>query len=948
MTDPTSPQQKVAAIADAFSHPQALAQGLFRAGVVFAVVIGSVVLARIGTGTARVCAAAFILVTLGIALWKVWQARRAAQNPEHWFEKTLDEVDTELAGRVRRAYRLFLATQAQADAPSPSAGPSRELARLHVRRALDEVDLKQVAHWAKLRRLRALRAGWSVLLLCFAALLVWPLVVVEGLDVLLARRGVGPMALSYVEDVQLTAEWPAYLDGTGERKRLGSELVGIPEGSEIEVRVVPRVLGRELLLTDGMKRVPLVSDGQGALVARWVADNPAGLKVAARFGDVLLYDLRSTRLEPLSDLAPVVRLAGAPRTLQLSEVERLELTFVASDDHGLSQVDLVLSSGQRQVRTELARLDGQSRFYRGGHALTSEHELLRRAFLPVHVRIEARDGNTATGPLWGRSQEYVLLPEPLGKAIAQRHIALRQFRRAVSAYVAADHQAGYSASSKRQDAERAASEALSAALAALEQEWTTDPAAPRRSLAFLLAQVEALVGGGKKSAPPEAVLLAVDALGHQLAQREGKQLAQDLGQSVEEIAVQARQLRFDPTSLSHQGVLDLLAGNELGANQLAEVGQLGFDLGSVALADLARITRLVKERSFDRAEAAALHLAERLKRATPSFSSTGGGSAGVESGAPRGSPSGGQMDRGQPASSAPEDFERAASEVNQLAQEGASELSELESLLEEAEQALKSDFEKDPALDEALAELRQALEGLPEVGRGTGSASSEAASARSQAEAMAEALEAHELEEGVERGHDAEQALKRARTLLEQGFGYIDEQRVERAERAVSKAIEEAKRSLAEHSAKSAQLNQGKQRERAERQRELAQRARELAAQGGLSEATLPRENLQHLERAAGLLNEAARALDRGDGQKSLELAEDAQAHLERASFESKEDASEAEDEGAEGDELALSGRVPGQEQDRAKDFRLRVEQGLGRGSGRLSPAVRRYAEDLK
>ncbi|HXS16913.1 MAG TPA: hypothetical protein VN764_06980, partial [Polyangiaceae bacterium] len=415
-------------------------------------------------------------------------------------------------------------------------------------RALDQVSLKHVAHLAQLRRRRALRVAWFVLLVSGVAVLVWPLVIVEGLDVLLARRGVGPVALSYVEDLQLTAEWPAYLDGTGERKRLGSGLLGIPEGSEIEVRVVPSVTGRELLLTDGIKRVPLVSDGQGALVARWVADDPAGLKVAARFGDVLLYDVRSTRLEPLSDLAPVVRLAGAPRTLQLAEVERLELTFMASDDHGLSQVDLVLSSGQRQVRTELVRLDGQARFYRGGHALTSEHELLRRAFLPVHVRIEARDGNTATGPLWGQSQEYVLLPEPLGNAVAQRHIALRQFRRAVSAYVAREHEAGYLALAKQKDAEGLAAEALGSALGALQQEWSKDSSAPRRSLSFLVAQVEAL-SRAQDRATPEAVLLAVDALLHQLGQREARQLAQDLGQSVEEIAVQSRQLRFDPASL---------------------------------------------------------------------------------------------------------------------------------------------------------------------------------------------------------------------------------------------------------------------------------------------------------------------------------------------------------------------------------------------------------------
>lgn len=942
-----SPHEQISLVADTYSKPQRFAWVWLGAAISLTMLLMGLSLARGGTPAVRVAGGALIVATGVVMCAFVWRWRRRMGDSNFWFHEALVRLDAELAGKVTRAYRLLRGDAAK----SQSGGASRALVELHATRMLSQISLKQVALAAHARRLGFLRAAWLLMGLSVACLVVWPLFFLEGLDVLFAKRGVGPISLSYVEDISLTAEWPSYLDGTGEKRRLSLDFGSVPEGAEIEVRVLPRVAGRQLLLTDGVKRVPLVSDGQGAMVARWIADDPAGLKVAAQFGDVLLYDTRSTRLEPLSDLAPIVRLADAPKTLQLSEVERLELTFVASDDHGLAQVDLVLSSGQRTVRTELARLDAQTRVYRGGHALTREHELLRRAFLPVHVRVEARDGNTATGPTWGKSHEIILLPEPLGKAVAQRHLALREFRKEVSAFVAADHEAGYVSLETRKEAEQAAHAKLRQALVELQSRLETDPALPRRSLSFLSAQVEALERSGSERATPEAVLLAVDALLRQLGQKEASQLARDLGQAVEEIAVQSRQLRFDPASLSHQGVLDLLQGNVLGARQLYEVGPLGLDLGSVALSDLGRVERLVKERAFDRAEAAALHLAERLKRATPSFSSSGGGPPGVESGSARsarGDARAGGQGEGEAASSAPSEFERTAEEVNQLAREGAAELSELDRLLEQAMQALKNDFETNPELQEAVKELKRALLELPEIGRGSGSASSEAAAARSQGEAMTEAIEGGELQEGVERGRDAERALERAATLMEQGFGFVDQERLQGAQDALRKTLEVANRALDTQKSVSAEMDAQSRRERAERQRGLSQQAKELAARGRRPDAALPEENIEHLERASTLLDEAARALDRGAGKTSLELAERAQDHLEQASFQAADRESKGDADAREGDEVAMNGRVPDQDEDRARAFRERVEQGLGRGSGRLSPAVRRYAEDLK
>src|SRR5690606_15748866 len=110
-----------------------------------------------------------------------------------------------------------------------------------------------------------------------------------------------------------------------------------------------------------------------------------------RFGQVVVYDAVKTRLSPQNDLPPAVFLQRADEAHALSELSSLPLIYRALDDHGLSQIDLVLRSGQRVERTELAQLSGQEQSYRGAYTLTPDHDLIRKAFLPVRVSIEARE-----------------------------------------------------------------------------------------------------------------------------------------------------------------------------------------------------------------------------------------------------------------------------------------------------------------------------------------------------------------------------------------------------------------------------------------------------------------------------------------------------------------------------------------------------------------------------
>lgn len=942
MSAPSSdPDVRVKGLQSAFRGPLAFPHLMLRLVLAFLACGGAATLGRVGTDQARLSAA--VLLGLFFLLMIVFLRHRSRRwkKPKLALEHTLRRVEPERAGQAVRAYSLLKRVEGQ----DSGQAESKELARQHWRDVLDGISLEQVSQVGRnLRR----RSMWLVLagaLLCLWLLTFRFLFLIEGVNVMLARNGQAPLALAYVSQVSVTAEWPSYLDGTGKKRVFGSQLMAVPEGAEIEVRVLPRVQSRELFLTDGVREEPLLSDGRGGLLARWRAEEPSALRVAARFGDVLIFDTHETKLSPLDDKAPQVTLIGAPQELLLEDLESLPLKFFAVDDHGLTQIDLVLQSGQRSSRKELAHLDGQEQIYQGGTTLTREHELLRKAFLPVRVTIEARDGNTASGPSWGRSKAIVLLPEPLGADLAKRHVALRAFRRQLSVFLAEDIRASHQSRHIAEETLESAHVTLLDAFSQLEADLLeSNP--PRSSIAFVKAQLEALSKKGEEKTEPEAALLAVDALIAHLAGRDAQDLAKNLGAAVEEIAVQARELRFQSEEVSLEGVKDLLRGAQDGAGQLREVGRLGLDLGSVAKADLGRIERSIAAGSYGRAEAAAVHLAERLKRANASFSSKGG--AGVESGTPSGGQSGSGQGAPGPASDAPEQFQELSEQVDNLAQEHAEELSQLERLLEEAAQAAREDFEPDEELRDATEELRDALAQLPQNGMTPGSPRAEAASARSQGEAMADALESGDLAEALERGADAGEAMRRAQRLARENPGWVMPRDLDRASQALQGLMEETKKAAEKQSRQSPSGSSSGLAERAERQREFADRAGKLAEQARQPGAPLPSESADSLEQAAKLLKDAAQALQTGRSQEGADLADQAQAALERAMPSPSDSPSQSEGTGEGEGDSARSGRVPDEEKDRARDYRRRVEKGLGRGSGRLAPAVRRYAEELK
>lgn len=895
--------------------------------------------ARAGTTLARLGSGALLAGSLGGLIVLAWREGRLWGDSRRVIRRVLFAVSPQLGRRALRAHALV-------DRAPERPGESEELARMHYERLLEQASVEAVTGAAR-KRARLWRAGW----MAFAAgtlglALLLPLRVVEGLDVLFARHGKAPIDLSYLVDPIVTVELPSYLRESRRSLLLPEGLSRLPEGSLITVRGIPRMPNRDLVLTDGVRDVPLVSDGQGGVVAHWNVVDPVQLRVAARFGDVKIFDPLERSIDPVPDRAPVVSLEGAPRAEELSGLDRLDLRFVASDDHGLDQIDLVLRSGRREERRPLVKLSGEERIHRAGHALTGDDAFLRRAFLPVAVTIEAKDNDTATGPKWGRSAAITLNPPPVGAREAARYAALKSVREALVQLVAVTRLSDTWSLAERAGALQSARDAVHAEFEGSVNLPQGGLEVPRGARLFLQAQLEALAAPTERRPKPEDVLLAVDVLLNRLSTEEARSVSIRLGDVVEELAVRLRLAR-EVAERDPDGARGVLRFAEAGASALRQLGVLGGDLGSVAQADLGRVGRLLEEGDLRRAEHAALHLAARLRRPEPSFGSAASG--GVESGMP--SPGGAG---GESPSQAPGDFDQLAEEIEELAGDHAQEMSELDRLLREAERAATSDRELEAARERA-ERLRDAVAPLPEVGADPGTARAAAAEGRAHAEAMADSLERRDLEQTIESGRRALEALEIAEQRRGEGRGsWLNAEDLEQARERVREELGQAERELRQLRERARDALRGGLSERAEREQSLAERARQLAQRGRESGAPLPGEVVQNLEEAARLMRDAARELQAGDAERAHAWQQEAQRRLERSRTGRSQQL--GEEEGQSGGEnfgergqMARQGEVPeARERNDAEAFRERLQRGLRQPSGHLAPAVRRYAESLQ
>ncbi|MGC4093380.1 MAG: hypothetical protein QM756_36900 [Polyangiaceae bacterium] len=585
---------------------------------------------------------------------------------------------------------------------------------------------------------------------------------------------------------------------------------------------------------------------------------------------------------------------------------------------------------------------------------------MRRAFLPVVATIQARDNDPSHGDRWGESEAITILPPDIGEPQAERYTALRtaenQLIKLLEVALRAERERrGHATPAEQRERREELARTKSNAVTSLRQAANGSYGGLRVSSglsAFVLGQARSL--DAVREDPRrriEDTLLALDAGLMALAQRDATSVAKRLGDVAEEVADAARStFASEQREQGRKRFLLALVALERGVANLVQLGTLGADVGSVAQGEIRRILRAHTAQSFADAELAARHLAARLRRPSPSFSAGGGGGGGVESG--RGSHGG----TGGNASDADQQFDQLTHELERLAQDHAEQIRQVDGTLSDAEQAGDSEELRREAGARA-ARLRERLAALPEPGARQTSGRAAAAVAREHMNAMAQNLERLALRDALENGKSARGQLseaKRRAAAPESASDWLDEGALGEATRELQDDLAWTEQALERMKQERAQALRGFLESAGEREDAMARRASNLSGRGEHSEARLPEDVQDALERAESVMRQAARSLRSGETDSARNLQAEAQRLLEHGSPGSTSDEQEQNqqsesDSDGKSKQQATQGNVPGvNKRRRSEDFRRRVLEGLAKERrGGLAQAVERYAEGL-
>ncbi|MDI1433014.1 DUF4175 family protein [Polyangium sorediatum] len=931
-----------------------------------ALLIGLAHLARRGTPAVRATVAALLAAFCVFLVVRAIVLHRRRQDPRRTIQETIGPTDPELAAATVRG--LGLVEQTAKDATRGSAS----LARLHLARLLSRASTERIAERASVAARR-----WSVAGLVFALVAVFGAAieqrVVEGLDVLVARNGEAPLPLAYLENVDIVAKPPEYLHQHG-RVIDTFEATSLPRGTMLTVHGHPTYPSRTLVLTDGKVEVPFAFDGGGGVVARWELGESATLRIAARFGDVRIAQADEQEVTSIPDLAPKVLVEEAPRTVRMLDEPEIVVSYEATDDHGLREVDLVYRSGGREARRVLSRPQGDPKSDRGSHRIVFGGDaFFKRNFLPVEITVEARDNDPIVGPKWGKSAAIVVIPPQVGEPEAIRYEALVRARDALTDLVAMRLVEDTPKGKQNAEHVKKEREAQEKALGVVEEALSGTYGGlrfPRRALALARGQLRRLsVALAEEQKQPSAathqklveeseeVLLAIDAAARSLGTSDTRRVAKRLATVADEAAEATAVAAGQRGSEAANGVARLDAAVTVldgGGKQLLRLGQLGLDLGEIVANGLRRIDRARKANDLFHAELAARDLAARLRNPDPSFAGGGGSGSGSGSGTESAAGGGGTGD-GDP-SSADDAAEAGEQELEDLIREHSNELEDVEQALERAFSQDELDELKDEAKKHAEA-IREAIKNLPRRAGEPGSATAAGKQARDLAESMADALEQGRPRDAVQSGKEALRALEDAKKrgqdadqwdMGEQSAG----REAERARPGLGEELAWAEQALEKLRKSAAERAKGDLEKSGKREAQMAERARKLGEKGASGDGSLPEETLDLLDRAEKSMRDAERALAEGDGDAGLEHQQNAQRLLEMARGERNNEENESNQErpeSSDGRSMAKKADIPGKEGHKGPDaFRKRVLEGLGGSSDPLlKEAVKRYAEGL-
>jgi hypothetical protein len=347
------------------------------------------------------------------AMWAVLAARRRWSRPSSV---------ARFVGAREQSLASDLLTSVELAAGQAHPEFSRDLLVAHhgvLAARVSSLDPRQLAPANAL--LRPLAAAGVAAALVATAALAAPEALRRGLQALAggteaafdgaALRG-GPV----VGDVEIELEPPAY---TGRPKVILPAAAGdfraMPGTvATIRTRALDRVVRARLVFGDDGKAadpIPLsIEDKPGgaelrgqmlvseAITYRFLVESPGGARQVEADGHAI---------EIEADRAPQVELHTPADELDVSNRKRVELAYIATDDFGVTKVELVWTLGGETHRlplplTEPGRRSAQSKYLWD----LSEIELPGGSQVPYHV--EVSDNDDIGGPNVGRSRTYTL------------------------------------------------------------------------------------------------------------------------------------------------------------------------------------------------------------------------------------------------------------------------------------------------------------------------------------------------------------------------------------------------------------------------------------------------------------------------------------------------------------------------------------------------------------
>jgi hypothetical protein len=361
--------------------------------VLAALLVGPVVT----PGVSRALLAALALLALAVLAAGLWPLRRLRGSGG---SALLAVHEPALASRVRSALELREQQAVPGSQALVSAHADAVYSAVRALPASEVVPWRWLLHASVVLGL-LLTAACAILLGSHEGLRVGAAALLRPAEL----RADGLRVARVVASTSARLVFPSYL-GKAPATVRNASVIDAPRGTTIELTIMPRMPAQQGLLLLGSAPTRLRGAPGGALFGRFVVrdDAPLALRV---FDDGQWYeDAIARKVHAIEDKRPIAELID-PATPTVELHERIPLRLRASDDHGLTSVELAVRIGERdETRTRLwSSVDAKQ----PQTSLQDEAPIVPAALGAqpgdsIVVWLEARDGDTVSGPNVGVSK----------------------------------------------------------------------------------------------------------------------------------------------------------------------------------------------------------------------------------------------------------------------------------------------------------------------------------------------------------------------------------------------------------------------------------------------------------------------------------------------------------------------------------------------------------------